>query len=314
MSGNELVAGLIEVRGGRLLFCRHRTVSSSVAVCSVTKDNLNLALVCLHGTAANHRQFLPFIDALEALVLSAIDGVTLDCWMYDAVGCGDSPLLDDDDAYSDSEQINDLRALLQKQVQKEYTKIFLLGHSYAPNLIYKFILQQKDFMTSQAQEVEISGVVIVCSGLHNEQLQMQKGGPTLFKAPLWLLNCLQPLLTKLFLRIGFSEKTHSEKPDIIKEAEHANNKNDMKVVRLYYHAHDWLQDIAPVQNCYQESGASLAPLILHGIEDQIIPISCGQELANRWNVPLVSIPDAGHMLLIEQPTVVARHVFDYITS
>lgn len=311
MSAKELASGVIEVRSGRFLFCRHRRVSSSLAVTS-GRDIVNIALVCMHGTAANHRQFLPFVNALEALILSADHGVTLDCWMYDAVGCGDSPVLDDAAAYSDFEQIKDLMGLFQNHVQTDKTRIFLLGHSYAPNWIYKFILQRKDLMTSLSKQVEISGIVIVCSGLQNEQLQMQKGGPTLFRAPLWLLNCLQPLLTKIFLRIGFAKKTHFDNPEMIKEAEFANNKNNMQVVRLYYQSHDWLQDLEQVQNCYRESGTSLAPLVLHGTEDQVIPIPCGQDLANRWHVPLVAVPDASHMIFLEQPAVVARHVFDYL--
>ncbi len=306
MTINECLAEAVEVRPGRFLFCRHCNVSSE---CQAEQS---MILVCLHGTAANHAQFLPFVRALEVLVLSGNQAINIHCWMYDAVGCGNSPAIYDTAAYSDVEQVQDLMSLVQMVAQTENQPLFILGHSYAPNWIYKFILQQEENLSMQ--QIKLSGIIIVSSGLYNPKYQMQKGGPALFRSPLWLLKCLQPILTKIFLRLGFARVTHSEKPQLIQDAKSANNRNDMNIVRQYYQAHDWLQDLADVQKYYYERRICRPPLILHGIQDEVIPILCGQDLANRWNVPLISVPDASHMVFLEQPTIVAGHVFEYMFS
>jgi pimeloyl-ACP methyl ester carboxylesterase len=240
--------------------------------------------------------------------------------MYDAVGCGDSPPLEDPDAYCDSEQVQDLKALLRDHVHKNGNTsqpTFIMGHSYGPNWIYKLIV-----LLSQEGEtnINISGLILVSSSLCNPRYRLQKGGPPLFRLPLWILNCLQPLLTNLFLKIGFASATHVKHPQMISDAKHANNQNDMNNVRRYYQAHDWAWDLSDIQKHYYgetdtaSSTSSRPPLIMHGIEDQVIPIQCGQDLANQWNAPIVSVPDASHMILLEQPDTVARHVLEYVRS
>jgi pimeloyl-ACP methyl ester carboxylesterase len=120
-----------------------------------------------------------------------------------------------------------------------------------------------------------------------------------------VLNCLQPLLTKEFLKIGFAPKTHTTQPTLIQEAIAANNGNDMQVVCSYYGNHQWLVEIP-------SSLSKLPSLVMHGVDDGVIPIHHGQRVANQFqNKDLISIQDASHMILLERPQVVADHIVSF---
>jgi pimeloyl-ACP methyl ester carboxylesterase len=344
---HERFQGVVEVRPGRSIFCKHWRLgnSTSANISTTTGKELRrrVTLICVHGTAANHLQFIPFLESLESCLMAdhgssqtpSMPAVTVDCWMYDAVGCGDSPPLpeDDSDAYCDSEQVQDLKALLQNHVYKtndnntaDDQSTVIMGHSYGPNWIYKLIiLLAREEQEQEAMKINISGLILVCSSLCNPKYQLQKGGPPLFRLPLWVLNCMQPFLTNMFLKIGFASATHEKHPQMIADAKHANNQNDMKTVKRYYQAHDWTEDLSDVQTHYYGETDDTAnssttctrgrrPLILHGMEDQVIPIQCGQNLANEWNSPIIAVPDASHMILLEQPDAMARHVLEYLRS
>lgn len=300
----ERLAETVEIRPGRSIFCRHWRLSNGAKAVA----SRHVHLVCVHGTAANHQQYLPLLRALETrLVEQGAPSVILDCWMYDAIGCGDSPALDDADSYVDSEQVQDLESLLRTKIlSTQPAKIVFLGHSYGPNWIYKVLLETEDDGLLQ-----VEGMILVSSSLHNPKHQLQKGGPALFRFPLWLLRCLQPMLTQAFLGIGFAKATREHNPSMIEEAKKANNANDMKVVRHYYRAHDWVEDLQHVKRAYKGESTK-SPLIVHGVEDQVIPISCGQDLANQWGVPLESMEDASHMVLMEQPHKLASKIARYL--
>lgn len=344
----ERFADVVELRPGRFIFCKHWRLGSSSgsdANAASTNNNNNnnnnryntgtttttgtirnketrrITLICVHGTAANHSQFIPFLTSLEARLLpEAKDSPTvIDCWMYDALGCGESQRLDENkDAYCDYEQVQDLKALLQDHVQPTVNdnsqQTFIMGHSYGPNWIYKLILS---LSPKEQIDINMSGLILVCSSLGNPKYQLQKGGPPLFRLPLWILNCMQPYLTNVFLNIGFASATHTKHPQMIQDAKHANNRNDMNIVRRYYQSHDWCFDLSDIQIGYygttgEPSSSRRPPLVLHGIEDQVIPIQCGQDLANKWKTEIITVPDASHMILLEQPDTLATHVLGYM--
>jgi pimeloyl-ACP methyl ester carboxylesterase len=64
----------------------------------------------------------------------------------------------------------------------------------------------------------------------------------------------------------------------------------------------------------QEVGEITAPtLILTGMNDLMTPPRYAQYLANKIpNARLVLIPDAGHMLMLEKPQIVARELLDFL--
>jgi pimeloyl-ACP methyl ester carboxylesterase len=109
--------------------------------------------------------------------------------------------------------------------------------------------------------------------------------------------------------MGFSQHTHSINPTLIADAKVSNNQNDMKIVCMYYQSHDWV--------CGEDITTKLRdhfppPLILHGLDDHIVPVECGQELSNAWGVELITIPNASHMVLMEQTQVMAQHIAQYL--
>jgi pimeloyl-ACP methyl ester carboxylesterase len=166
--------------------------------------------------------------------------------------------------------------------------IYFLGHSSGPTWIFKWL--------QQPNSISIAGLILVSTGVQNSDLMV--GGPLLFRAlPLWLLRCLQPLLTQTFLKIGFAQLTH---PELIQAAKESNNTNDMQVVCFYYQAHDWLEDIS--------SFRSLRTLVLHGVEDGVIPIRYGQVVAIQLDTKLIAVENASHMVLLEQPAEVAEQI------
>jgi pimeloyl-ACP methyl ester carboxylesterase len=306
----ERLAELVELRPGRSLFCRHWVLGEEAANTSNSSSN-TINLVCIHGTAASESQFLPLLRSLETKLLPTSNSISnsnnlssILCWMYDAVGCGQSPALGGAEAYVDAEQVKDLQALLTNHVNLDLPTYFL-GHSYGPNWIYKCLQSSSD--SPSPTLMNVAGLILMSTGVRNAHLQ--NGGPGLFKLPLWLLNCLQPLLTQSFLKLGFAPHTHSTNPELVQEAKRSNNGNDMQVICHYYRAHGWVEDgtIAFLKN-----EKNYRMLVLHGVQDGIIPIEHGQELANQLGIELSSIDNASHMVLVEQPDEISERIWIFL--
>jgi pimeloyl-ACP methyl ester carboxylesterase len=245
------------------------------------------------------------------------------------MGCGESPALPNLTDYSDEEQVNDLYALLMEQVVDITLPTYLLGHSYGPNWIYKLLLRLRQFRDDDDHDdtrnnlhtMNLQGLILISSGVADPKYSLQTGGPALFRViPLWLLRCLQPLLTQSFLHMGFSPNTHRVNPTLIAMAKGSNNQNNMTIVCRYYQSHDWItaEDIVAIQRQDLSPRPQRPPLILHGEDDQILPVQCGQDLCNAWGgvhatpVPLTIIPHASHMVLLEQPQNVAQLIHQYL--
>jgi pimeloyl-ACP methyl ester carboxylesterase len=295
----ECFQDLIEIRPGRKIFVRHWisgvTEESSLLSSSTTLSISTINLVCVHGTAARHEQYIPFWRHLDAFISENQASLRIHCWAYDAIGCGSSPKLSDGTArdYQDVEQVQDLKALLKDHVDSTY-ELFLAGHSYGPNWIYKYLQQDE-------QPPKISGLVLISTALECKEVTI----PLILRfGPLWLLNCIQSLLTASFLQLGYSAWTREHNPQMIEAAKDSNNRNDMQVCLHYYNAHDWV--------CSLNKDEMPPALVLHGAQDEIIPIKCGQHVSNQLGTELVSIDRASHMVLLEQPKEVARHVLAFL--
>eukprot|EP00934_Nitzschia_sp_Nitz4_P008646 Nitzschia sp. Nitz4//scaffold105_size73764//52135//53170//NITZ4_005680-RA/size73764-snap-gene-0.47-mRNA-1//-1//CDS//3329532459//8636//frame0 len=270
----ELFADLIPVRPGRNLFCCHWRLGNELSSPSEpTSSTTTVNLVCIHGTAANHKTMLSSLREL-ATELSSSD-LTVDCWLFDSVGCGQSPPLSDSSAYSNQEIVKDIQALLKNQVGHLDRPTFFLAHSYGPQLVFQTLLDP------ETPTLQLGGLILVSI----------------------------PMMTKMFLQIGFAKETHERFPDMIAKSKIENNANDMAVVCQYYRHHAWMENVT-------EELRSLCPhpLLLHGTDDKMVPIECGQKLANEWRVQLVAVPKASHMVLMEQPQEIARHVNAYLNE
>ena len=392
---------IMEIRPGRNLFCRHKTVLQRHSWENEKREDIeNVHLVCIHGTAASHDQFLPLLDHLKKNInnnnnsnnnIRRHSKTNVHAWMYDAVGCGRSPdppstfatgssSSSSSSPYSDEEQVLDLDAFLrrfvirkmrkeeeqqQHQQQQELvvdttkSRVFFLAHSYGPNWVYKWMKynnrrQQQEIKERKelsSDHVAVEGLVLISTGLlddddRNRKQLLVKGGPAIFKyCPLWILNCLQPTMTELFLKMGYSQHTHATKPQMIIEARHANNGNNMKTVCQYYNSHDWIShdELQKFYNDFICSRTSEPPtsvttgkrrrnvkvLVVHGVEDQIIPIDKGQIVANILMPPtnpkqldenepdsinnnLFVVEDASHSIMQEQPDVLSKHILQFV--
>lgn len=304
---SENLGKLVEIRPGRNLFVRNWILNDRKKTRATKEPSREITLVCVHGTAATQEQYILLWKALDKFLGESSSSLRIHCWAYDAVGCGHSPKISGNAAaYVDEEQVQDLKALLETHVfPKSSSDIHFVGHSYGPNWIYKY-LELKDQENPTGSGNNVKGLILISTGLESKELV--NGGPGIFKVlPLWLLNCIQPILTNSFMQLGFSPTTHKNQPDLIAQVKQANNKNDMEVCVYYYQAHVWLSRLN------KEHLPSRA-LVLHGTDDQIIPIHCGQQVANQLGSDLVSIPDASHLILLEQPELVAQHVLEFLSA
>jgi pimeloyl-ACP methyl ester carboxylesterase len=300
--------------------------------------------------------------------------------------------------YSDEEQVLDLEAFLHKFVRKKIEKdqphqrhhqqqdrqktqcrIFFIGHSYGPNWIYKFMIyeqkkeseQRRNYHLRKQTEAspslsllfQIEGLVLISTGVGDSTL-LVKGGPPIFRyCPVFVLRCVQPILTEFFLRMGFAKNTHATKPLLVQVARRSNNQNDMSTICHYYRSHDWISEddlrdfyeqfVAPARQTSDDitpqgddddsiirSKKRVRVLVLHGDEDQIIPIEKGQIVANILmtkdiykaqknscnigeniidstendsdNDALLVISDASHSIMQEQAVMLSKHILQFI--
>lgn len=105
----------------------------------------------------------------------------------------------------------------------------------------------------------------------------------------------------------------------VKQAVHPNNKetqelsasecnhNDMFMVKAYHCSTRWVSTEVAARAL-----DSKPCLVIHGHDDQIIPLHAGQELANLLQSPLVVIDEASHLVMMEQPRRVALKVLEFI--
>lgn len=284
----NLSAGPVEIRPGRTLYIRNLSLGDA------SRPDVNL--ICLHGTAASHQQYLPLLGALDKMLQPI--GSSLTCWLYDGVGLGDSPIVTDPNAYSDEEQQADLHAILER-VDKTRPTIFM-GHSYGPMGMLKYL--QKHPLES------LQGCIFLSTGFHDGPVPLENGGPGIFKLPLFLLSCLQSLMTESFLNMGLDA---SADPALVDAARKDCNANDMWVVQQYYKSNRWLssseaKEIIPLQ--------TTPCLVVHGATDKIIPIKSGQFVANQLQSELVVVENASHLVLVEQPEVVAKAILNFLST
>lgn len=341
----EILAEIVEVRPGRRLFCRHLILGADAVLGqedepAIAPPSPNAVLtqhvVCIHGTAASQEPYLPLLAALDGKLDQHHDEDppqrrVVHCWLYDAVGCGRSPKGASPGDYGDDAQVEDLHAFVTNLVLPEMKsglstssstppELFMMGHSYGPTWIFKWMsfMEEEQPQERGTGSMEMSdssliiptGVILLCTGV--ESTDLVRRGPFLFRydyvPPIWFLKWVQPSLTKMFLKVGFSEETRRDQPELVAQSQQANNQNDMQVVRFYYRSHDWLSDLSG----FASKGCRF--LVVHGSQDGIIPIHNGQVVANQLGTDLVAIDDASHMVFQEQPETTAGHVFRSMLS
>ena len=88
------------------------------------------------------------------------------------------------------------------------------------------------------------------------------GGHPIFVLPVFILRCLEPYLSRGFVRLAFSETTP---PDLKHDCIAVNAKNDMYVCRCFYRQMEWA-------TAMDWESIRCPFLILHGEDDKLVPI------------------------------------------
>ena len=308
-----------EVRPGRTLFLRREAIGEAPPLCN---------LVFLHGTCGASSQFDGVLDELRRKDISSSNASSLRCvcYLYDAVGCGQSPIIPDDDdddeaAYSTDEAIEDLKALLPSKKSKgvfgsmtgndqEFSPhdkssvlpTIVIAHSYAPTCVVRYLHRhQSDGVGT------IRGCVFLSSAIRSDKNPSPDGGHPIFaEKTLEELRSMQASLTAGFVDLAY----HSDTESAVKEkAVVFNNRNDIFVARAYQRAHHW----STKEECESVRASRIPVCVVHGKDDKIVPCEAGEELADAVGASdRVWVDEASHNIMEERPREVAVAIVSFI--
>jgi pimeloyl-ACP methyl ester carboxylesterase len=350
--GDESIGRIVTVRPGRRLFVRRiilgpkrhdRGSTSNAATDPPT-------LVFVHGSCATERQYHRLVKAMQDEIGTPFPPGTT-CILFDLAGCGQSPpptrsaetggsfptdgsvkslartfwsgiAAQDSDMYSNDESIQDLRAIVDTCAP--LSPLFLMGHSYAANLILPYVLAQSvSSKKDVAQAREMKGVILLSCGIRTQSNPLPDGGsPWIRNLPLPVLNCMQSSLTSGFVTAAMHPDSVRQNPDIVDELVEYCNNNRMEVVKAYHSQTNWFSltppssRLPPLPTPSAPGSHPLLPfpiLIVHGDQDRIIPIEAGQEMANQLAHRMHDVPNAGHMIMMERPQEVASHIRNFVS-
>lgn len=273
--------GLHEARPGHRLYVRRLRIGSGQKLCQ---------LVLVHGICATEAFFLPM---LEDLAGSAVN-LTLDCILYDQIGCGKSPPVIDWSAYAAASAAQDLQALIESTCVANQPLV-LLGHSYASATMLPA-------MTALRDRYRIIGCIFLASAVRTPSLAIADGGHPVMRLPTSILQCLQPALTQ-----GFVAAAVGDDKQVQQLATEHSNANDMKVAKAYHRQMTW-----PTTAALTTAVADCPVLVLQGADDGVIGVSAGQELANLCGGRLVVIDHVKHLLMLEAPEQCAAAIGDFL--
>jgi pimeloyl-ACP methyl ester carboxylesterase len=260
-------------------------------------------LVCLHGTCASERQFQPLLKSMDTILSEQKQQTLVSCLLFDNVGCGQSPSLPNWNAYENSEISADLQAVVEQYCDPTLP-IVCMGHSYAPSILLPSILDRPDLFG------QLSGCILLSTAVRSPHLPMPDGGHAIMKLPVILLKCFQRQLTESFLQMAV-HKNHVSLRDALRVD---CNRNDMRVAQAYHGHHCWAR-VEQLQQALVAQHAVVVPtLVVHGADDGVIPVQCGQHLARQLlpHSTFVVMEEASHMVMLEQPEQTARHVMAFL--
>mmetsp|Transcript_17483 Transcript_17483/g.29036 ORF Transcript_17483/g.29036 Transcript_17483/m.29036 type:complete len:293 (-) Transcript_17483:2985-3863(-) len=281
---------LIEIRPGRTIYYRNELLTGP----NKQPTAPTFQLVFLHGTCASSLQY----DGLLRSLASGLPaGTVLDCHLYDAISCGKSPLLKDWEAYHTDQSVLDLKAIVDTKLDKSIPTIFV-GHSYAPSVIIRYL-------HSHGVPSNAKGCIFLSSAMAGDLNPIPNGGHPIFMLPVFLLQCLQPSMTKSFVELAYHPNTSA---DLIQAANESNSGNDMYMAKAHHTHHLWITS----DEC-ASLHEKVAILVLHGKQDRILPADAGQCLADSVKAKrFVEVEETSHQVMEEKPAEVARHILDLL--
>jgi pimeloyl-ACP methyl ester carboxylesterase len=289
---HELGATLEEVRPERTLFVRRIFVGD-------LDQNVAYNLVFVHVICGSEIQFQCLMEQMDQL-LSRIH-IKLYCLLFDSVGCGRSPIIEEWRAYQKNEIVSDLHAVMQKYLC-DSTPIILIGHSYGPSVFLSMISNDK---SSEQDSVSnnLAGCIFLGSSLRFHENPQKDYGHPIMGIPLPLLKLMQRSLTKAFVEIA----VHKVQEELKKKINQESNKNNMFMAKAYHRQAVWAteKELTSVQK--------LPALVVHGADDGVIPLECAKKLVALLPLSeLVVINNASHLVMIEKAAEVSTAILRFI--
>ena len=300
----EIFAELREVRPGRKLFVREWTLgiqANDENNDAVPKD---LQLVCIHGSCATEAQFHSLLRALDYLLLYGPTKLRIKCILFDMVGCGQSPMIEDWDAYSGQELQRDLGSILET-FSDASLPIHFVSHSYGPNILVHLLNSDHNKIVMD----KVKGFIFLGAAVRvNSSHPVPDGGHPVFRLPVWMLEMLQSTLTKEFL----SRAIDPSNPELHDQCLKSNDSNAMFMVKAFYRQTKWATSDELIQAINNK------PVIhFHGVNDGVLQIEWGQHLVNQLaptTTEFVPMEKASHLIMMEKPAEIARKVCDFLVS
>lgn len=312
-----------EVRPGRKLFVRkfllndsssgkESSGATSTAGGSTSSSRSTNAVSCqlflMHGLCATERQYHAILSHLDQLLSSnkspntATSSVVVECILYDWMGCGQSPVIKDSwSAYENEETRADLRTLIDKYVDPTKPVIFV-AHSYGPSILLPTLADLK--------LSNLKGLLLASTAFRSEETKdlIRDGGHPIMSLPVFILNYLQTYLSKAFCEQGVHPDHIQLKEIVIQDSD----KNDMYMAKAYHRHTVWCK----LQDAIQYFESTPIPrdnfVVLHGVDDGLIPARFGEIIANKLGAKWVAVQKASHLVLVEQALSVAETIHNMI--
>ena len=284
-------AGVHAIRPGRSVFVRQEHHGNA-------KDDLGLQLVFQHGTMATEKQYSLVLDVLKQRCSEFLSSIRVKYILYDCVGCGQSLPPEDSSpaAFRNDELAKDFAAVLE-QFSDPAVPTVLIGHSYGPTVLLHYL------KTNSLPNLK--GVVLIGTSIRNSHLPHSDGGHPIMRLPLFILRFLQKTMTEEFVKMA----VHPDHTALREEVRNSSNHNDMALARNYHRNMHWatVDDLHTIRK--------IPALIIHGKEDGILPLECGQHLADQLpQSTLLVVDQASHLVMLEQPEKVGEELLLFLRT
>ena len=269
------------------------------------------------GSLACHNIDIDIIKHLE-------EGYDVNIVAWDAYGSGKSERKRDWDEegnfighYSTENLFLDAYAVLEKFATEQN---ILVGHSFGSALVARLVKRiQEEQEQEQEHEQERScrraaRIDICCCVLLGTAYTMPDGAHPVFMLPEALLSCLQPAMNEEAVRQALSIRSY-ENDELKSKSYEYGISNDMATVKAFFQQLKWAteEEWVSLQN--------IPVLVLQGKEDQITGVDNALLLYEKIiateeyrgkSSSFKIIPDAGHMVMYEQPALCNKFIVEFL--
>ncbi|CAK9015588.1 unnamed protein product [Durusdinium trenchii] len=172
----------------------------------------------------------------------------------------------------------------------------VVGHSFGSHLVLRLGAMLADTMLAGDT---IAGLILLGAAK-----QFPEGHP-IFRLPVFVLQWLQPSLTKAFLQMALA----SNDPELIQQETDGCNANPMYMCKAYY------RQVRNVSDDEIAKCRSLPSLLIRGGQDGIVSASDVEALAVAMPLAqMKTVANAGHVPMLEEPGKVAELIDEFIKS